>query len=76
MSMKDFDYNVKGSTVTMTVNFEEMAETAVFAEQLSTLIRLAAVGAHEEVQQRAGWFNRTLTPVVTPTLSYNTRGNA
>lgn len=60
MAMKDIDLKLNSTSVQITASFEDMGETVRFGEACAALIRAAATGAPEEVQQRAGWLGRTL----------------
>jgi hypothetical protein len=62
MAMKDVNLTLSANTVQITASFDDMSETVRFGEAAARLVRVAAVGAPEEVQQAAGWIASTTFP--------------
>ncbi len=60
MAMRDIDLKVCSNAVTCAASFDNMEEAVRFGEACAALVRRAAVGSSEEVQQTAGWMGRTL----------------
>jgi hypothetical protein len=60
MAMRDVDLKVSANSVTCTASFDNMEDAVRFGEACASLIRRAAVGSSEEIQQTAGWIGRTL----------------